>query len=537
MDSMRFKVSFSVDHDFKSDKFVKLRLKLCHDGLNPNKTFFHKEDLEARKDTLANSPMLAHIFEGDDGKPTIGAHDMIIEQDAFDEDKARLIYLERPVGLIPEQNNFEIVQGEDGLNYVFVDGYIWKDYSNYLLDILESYDDIKISMEVDILSYKYDKAKDYYEITNFIYRGITFLNEKYETGMKNARAKFETFAQKEDMMTEIKTIMQELSTALTQYNSTTKGEESEMNTERIDEILTEYKLTKDAINFEITDDMSEEDFRQALDKFVSETSDAAETAEVAEDAESTETDAAESEDKTEDETPAEDTTDSEQDESTETEAYKANYILASDKLDMIKGIMPDEFRTDEDGRCVSCAYYYIMDYDDTYGYFVKYAWDISNGDKKSYVRQGYKIEGNTITAVGTSEEVFQSWLTAEELNELSKMKANYSELSTEVEALKEYKANIEKTTRDAEVKNVFEMFDAELSAVDEYIALKEKCADMSVDAIKTECYALVGMKKFSANKATTKENKLIGFSLDNPFENTSKGTDNKYDDIFEKYNN
>ena len=209
MDNMRFRVSFSIDDSFKSDKFVKLRLKLCHDGLNPNKTFFHAENLEARKDTLANSPLLAHIYEDEEGKLTIGQHDMIIEQDAFDDNKARLIYLEKPVGLIPEQNNFEIVKGDDGLNYVFVDAYIWKDYSNYLLDILETYDDIKISMEVDILSYKYEKSKDYYEVTDFIYRGVTFLNEKYETGMKNARAKFETFAQKEDIDTEMKTIMQD----------------------------------------------------------------------------------------------------------------------------------------------------------------------------------------------------------------------------------------------------------------------------------------------------------------------------------------
>lgn len=541
MDNIRFKVSFSVDEDFRSDKFVKLRMRLCHDGLNPNKTFFTKEILEARKDTLANSPILAHVFEGDDGKPTIGAHDIIIEQDAFDAENARFIYLEKPVGLIPEDNNFQIVQEADGRYYVYVDGYIWKDYSNYCLDILQSYDDIKISMEVDILSYKYEKSNDYYDITDFIYRGVTFLNEKYETGMKNARAKIETFAQKEDMMSEIKTIMQELSTALTQYNSTTKGEESKMNTERIDEILKEYELTRDALGFEITEDMSEEDFKAALDKFVSEQSETeAEQAEETNEAETAET---ETTDETKSDEPAADESAEVQSDEGATETFadknedvsKANFMLASDKLELMRGLVSDECSRDDEGRIVSTAYYYIMDYDDTYAYFIKYSWNVADGDKRSYIRQGYTESGNTVTAVGEPVEVFQSWLTAEEMSELNKMKSNYSDLSAEVETLKEYKAGIEKAQRDAQVSEIFAMFDNELATSEEYAALKEKCDDMSIDAIKTECFALVGMKKFSATKTSTKENKLIGFSLKDATSEL-KNSDGKYDDIFEKYN-
>ena len=526
IDGTRFKVSYKIDEDFKSDKFVKLRLKLCHDGLNPNKTYFKIEDLERKKDTLANSPMLAHIFKDENGKPTLGEHDMTIEQDAFNEGDYRFIYLEKPVGLIPEKNNFEIKE-EDGKKYVYVDGYIWKDYSNYCLDILENYDEIKISMEVDILSYSYDKKNDYYEINDFIYKGVTFLNEKFETGMKNARAQIETFSKNEDSMSELKTIMQELSLALTQYNSTTKGEEAKMNTERVEEILKEYKITKESLNFEITDDMSEEDFKAKLEKMSVDEND--KSIEESIDEENTNDKANETE------------TTSEEDSEKPNNDYvsksdiapeKLAFTLASEKVEKLAKLVSDEFSRDESGSCVATAFYYIMDYDEKYAYYTKYAWNINDGDSKSYVRLAYVESNNNISANGQIEEVFQMYLTSAERDELNNLRTNYSALSSEVSELKEYKANIEKKEREEAVGEVFSMFDSELDNIDEYVALKENNEDMSIEDIKTKCFALIGMKKFSANKPTSKDKKFIHFSLN---DNTAD-SDGEYDDLFKKYN-
>ena len=43
MDHNNFVMSYSVDSKFESDKFVKIRCRVCHDGESPNKTYFTKE--------------------------------------------------------------------------------------------------------------------------------------------------------------------------------------------------------------------------------------------------------------------------------------------------------------------------------------------------------------------------------------------------------------------------------------------------------------------------------------------------------------
>jgi hypothetical protein len=210
-------------------------------------------------------------------------------------------------------------------------------------------------------------------------------------------------------------------------------------------------------------------------------------------------------------------------------------MLASDKLEKLRTLISDEWITDDSGEYIASAYYYIMDYDDSFAYYSKYSWNINDGNSKTYVRVKYNESDGKITSVGEPVEVFQSYLTSEERNELKKIQSNYSALSEEVETLKQYKANIEKAERDAEINEIFSMFDAELENTEEYSALKDNNADMSIDEIKTKCFALIGMKKFSAAKTNHKDKKIISFSLNDNTDNTqeSKG---KYDEIFEKYN-
>lgn len=103
-------VSFTVDKSFLSDKFIKLYLKICHDGKNPNRSRFNIKDLKNKKETLSNSPILAHITTDSDNKPCFGSHDMTLESNAFNDEELKLIYLEQPVGVIPETNNFRVVE-------------------------------------------------------------------------------------------------------------------------------------------------------------------------------------------------------------------------------------------------------------------------------------------------------------------------------------------------------------------------------------------------------------------------------------------
>ena len=136
--------TYEVDDSFDSDKFIKLRLRVCHEGKNSNQSYFEPENIEKAKDSLANIPILAHVVEDSEGNLDFGGHDMTIEKNKIgDGDDYRIIYLETPIGLVPETNNYAYEE-HDGRNYVFCDAYVWRDYSNYAEDIIERDKEIKL---------------------------------------------------------------------------------------------------------------------------------------------------------------------------------------------------------------------------------------------------------------------------------------------------------------------------------------------------------------------------------------------------------
>ena len=50
--------TYEVDDSFDSDKFIKLRLRVCHEGKNPNQSYFEPENIEKPKIPLLIFPFL-----------------------------------------------------------------------------------------------------------------------------------------------------------------------------------------------------------------------------------------------------------------------------------------------------------------------------------------------------------------------------------------------------------------------------------------------------------------------------------------------
>ena len=100
MDKNNFIMSYSVDKTFDSDQFLRLRLRVCHDGESPNHTYFTKETMAEANKSLEYIPLLAHVYiDQETGKPVIGSHDMHIEEDKLNEGETRVIYDETPIGV------------------------------------------------------------------------------------------------------------------------------------------------------------------------------------------------------------------------------------------------------------------------------------------------------------------------------------------------------------------------------------------------------------------------------------------------------
>ena len=57
-------------------------MRICHDGINYNNSKFTIENLEEKKDSLANSPILAYMYFDENGDPQFGEHNFEIEKDS-----------------------------------------------------------------------------------------------------------------------------------------------------------------------------------------------------------------------------------------------------------------------------------------------------------------------------------------------------------------------------------------------------------------------------------------------------------------------
>ena len=189
---LKLPLTFETSH-FDSDRFLKLRVKVMHNGLNLNQSSFSDKAITAAAPTIANIPLLAFVKKRD------GVEDSDFLGHEFEfkwtEEGVEYVYLGRPIGMIPETNNYTYEEDENGIKFVSVDGYIWKDYANEALDIIQRDEGKKVSMEIKVDSYKIDNS--IIEITDYKYTGIALLGEDVQEAMIGARADIAEFSVEE----------------------------------------------------------------------------------------------------------------------------------------------------------------------------------------------------------------------------------------------------------------------------------------------------------------------------------------------------
>jgi chromosome segregation ATPase len=184
--NLSFESAYEVDSSFDNIRFIRLKCRIMHSGVNPNFSHFSLDAIEKARPTLSNIPILANVVIDENNNADFGAHDLDIEEGKDGE--MRLTYKELPVGLIPETNDYAIEE-HDGRQYVTCTGYIWRGYSNLAEEIIENKGQTKLSMEimVDEVS-ELEDDEDYFDIKDYKYTGITLLGDKYGTGMLDAKA-------------------------------------------------------------------------------------------------------------------------------------------------------------------------------------------------------------------------------------------------------------------------------------------------------------------------------------------------------------
>lgn len=407
MDKNNFIMSYSIDKNFASDQFLKLRLRVCHDGESPNKTYFTKDTMAEANKSLEYIPLLAHVFIDENGKPVLGAHDMHVEEDKLNEGETRVVYDELPIGVVPSlaDNNCTIEEYE-GRNYTFVDCYLWRDYSNYAEQLVEGAENVKLSMEIDFQedSLSYDAANERYNIAAYRYRGITLLNEKYGTGMKDALATTTNFSANEDIKFKMIILMEELQKCLREYdknNSSEEGGKADMENE---EVVVEEAMIEETEVVEEVETVEE----VAIEETMSEEPVA------------------------------------------EEEMLSEEVIESEEFVEVVPEDLVCTFRISHDDTryalqnllnsiCGENQFLYIESVYDGYFYYADYF----TGDA---YKQAYKVRKDVVSFSGDPERVYREFVTQAEKDELENMRKNYAGLK----AFKDdYDAGVLKAQKDA----------------------------------------------------------------------------------------
>lgn len=175
----------------------KVKLYVCKAGEVPShKLFIEQKSIDDAKESLKNRPILtAYEVSEEDEKTDFKGHEMeyVITQNG-NSYSVKIEYIEQPVGHISELENSVYTEEYEGENWVVAEGYLYEDYCEDAIKILEGNDNTKsVSMEIRVLDSEYNKDEDLTHIKSFRFKGVTILGEEHPPAIENA--KIELFSQ------------------------------------------------------------------------------------------------------------------------------------------------------------------------------------------------------------------------------------------------------------------------------------------------------------------------------------------------------
>ena len=497
MDNTKLQMSFTVDKTFDSDQFLKLRFRVCHDGESPNHTYFTKETMEEANKSLEYIPILAHVYvDKETGKPVIGSHDMHIEEDKLNDGETRVIYDEAPIGLIPSlADNNCTIEEYDGLNYTYVDGYVWRDYSNYAEQILEDAENNKISMEIDFdqASLSYDVEHERYNIAAYRYRGITCLNERLGTGMKNAAATTTNFSADDDIKSKMIVLMEELQKCLREYDTQDSEQKGGNNMDKLNELLAQYGKATEDVTFEIeglSDEELEAKFAEMFnDNSNSDSEDGVDTG----DADGDQGNDGEGSDNGDPEVPAE-------------EKFVKTFTIELSHED-VRYALYNLIGTyeEEDNEWYSIRSVYD-------NYFYMQGWCTN----KLY-KVNYTVDGSSVSLTGDRQEMFEIIVSESEKLAIDKMREDYVALEAQYNELKAFKDDYDATELKSKKDAIFSRDEYAILVDDEaFKTLMSEAENYSVEEIETKADVIFAKfvkanGEYSANNETKKP-RTVGFN-------------------------
>lgn len=537
MENMRFWYPASIAQITEiNDSFDSCMLRVCYAGENRNKSIIPKEAIEAAIPTMAYCPLVANYDVESD---TIGGHDVaFINTD----DGLKMVNLTDAVGVVPAdpQWTWETVVEDDGTEheYLTTPAILWKRtpvYSKLKKDGVSGQ-----SMEIRVREGKLNDGM--FEVQSFDFTAFCLLGEGVEPCFESAQV--EMFSTDKlsmrlgEMMEDFKKQFSVIA-ASADDNKTPNGDDFFMKggegSLNINELLQKYGLTMEDINFEIGEDMPVEEieakFAELAKKFADDDpadsgdptdGDGNDAGDDANDDDGNDDGDDSGDDSSDDDTPAED----DNDDAPGGTQRKKEFALTGEQLGSgIRDALRSVTYTDEWGEWGRYGY---VDYDAQAGEVYAYDyidWNLygfsfsMNGDNVVIDFDSKKRKKFAFVDFDMGEAQFDYKSIVASANE------RFEALTNEVKQLREYKHNIETAERKAQEDEVFAKF-PDLADNAQFAALRENCANMSIEDIEDKCFAIRGRNvqmKFSQD--TTKPVRL-------PVEHNIKNADEPYGGVF-----
>lgn len=499
---------------------VPVTLQACHTELNRNSSFISEEVMAKALPSFANKPILGYIHQLDDGSFDFYTHNISYVEDENADGGVRVEYDERPIGVIPESCNAHLsYDKEKDKTYVVVTGYIYEDYGNRAVEIIQNNGGkTKVSVEIAVNEMSYNAKEGYLNIEDLYFMGVTCLGKTpdgdiVQEGMEGSNLKLDNFSAEQnsmfaanysdkivDLLSDINKKLDSISNI--QFNE--KGVENEMN--HFEELLEKYGKTADDIDFEY-DGMTDEELDAKFAELFDDSSDAA--GDVSDNVDSDDADGDLEEVSEAIEIDAQ--SDKPEEDSDEDEDEVEEDSISKKK----KKIESHELKYELSHDDIRCALYRLLEADGEYYnhwiievYDSKFVYqDYSDG---RFYRQKYSIDGDNIALDGETVEVFNEWLSKDEKDALDALKADYA-------VLKSFKEQYESDKLKAEKDAIFESVEyVDIKDSDEFKALIADAEKYSVDELKVKADLLfaASMKKrfsFEAEKPQKKSSVGINF--------------------------
>ena len=482
-------ISFeSVENiDINDTRFIRVKIKMMHLGLNLNNSIFTEEVVNKAIPTLANTPILGYVELDQNGEPDFTDHRQDLE---IKDGQIKLVYRCVPFGVIGETNNahYETEMCEDGIDrtYLVVDGLVWSKINGS--EIFTTYGLKKASMELsdDNLSYHFDK-EGHCVFDNVSFYGITALGESVTPAMIGANIDT-NFA-----FNEIKSKLEQFTKFMVQSSTTEvdikNDKEGGIKMAKVEDTAVETPVAENPV---------------------------VETPELVESTENTVTD-----------------------ENVST-SFSATY---KQKREALSNALDSNIVRDANGNIVEETYYYVNDFTDEEVFVEKDYWNASGDYECKYGKFTYTFDADTLTATITSEfvEMIKIWVTKEENDMIEEARLNYENVKTEFEAYKENHSyentefaaltQFKEEKEKVEKEEILERYASKIGDKKEFVELKDKFMSYAIDDLNKECVYIRGLYADDSTQVSTSEPN-IKFSVEG-----KEIKETPYGGLFEKYAN